>query len=321
MGIAQPGGEKGCHAVDEPRGRNRRNRIEALLERAVEGPFQRRTSADLPLLKSRLRRAMEEELRPVPPSRYRIALPAAEVERLRDEIPGWEAELRDYFLQLVRENGWGVASPPEVRIVTDARPGRGQPPVAVENDLLIPGTAMSPLARRRGGPFAAASSLVGSVCLYLLVLLASPQAIPTALQPGALAQGAGAVLQAGWGLAQRGAGTLWQGAQDAAGLTIGRALLPAARASESPSPREYTGVVSASPALAVRAGEPSTRGGVRPGGRMPRGSEVRWRENQVVRGEAIEGEDRWIEIGMAGAEWGPRTGQPLYVWMGGVAER
>lgn len=291
-------------------------RIEVALERVLERPFTRRASLDLPLLKTSLKRAMEDELKLVPPSRYTLAVPAEQEPRVRESLPIWREQLIDYFLELARQNGWSVVGQPRIEIafVPDLRGNTVM--VSVDEGYLA--NHGRPVRRRgRSGPLGLLAKALVSLCimlagLSLFSLIAAPdlwRAVPLPVSDATLREAPGRA--ADW----------WRGAGPWAARAVSDGLQSASRAVQEMMPRRLTGEVVASPGLSVRAGSPSTAGGTRADVFLPRGTVVQWWSFQEVRGEAIAGEDRWVEIGRAGPEWGDWEGARLYVWIGGLEVR
>lgn len=247
----------------------------------------------------------------MPPTRYTVVVPDEMRFRLRGEPGEWETELAEYFLDVVRENGWSAVSHPMVRIVFDPALKGGDIRVAVDESYLLHRGQTVP-RRTRGSVLSTVlvSSAMLLACAYLLALLAVPGLLPSGFSvPGGV--------QSAWSSAGDRVDSWW----DAARARIAGAFesRPSQASGESREGGDATrGVVTASPWLTVRAGSPSRSGAVHPNVHFPQGMELQWSPSQVVQGESINGEDRWIEVGTAGPEWGDREGQPLYVWMGGL---
>ncbi len=293
-------------------------RVEAALQRWLERPFLRRASVDLPLLKTSLKRAMVDELKPVAPSRFLLVVPQARPAELESHREEWEQQLTQYYLEVARQNGWSVVTPPAVEIVADPDQSGSWVRVAVDEDYLVyRGAALRHPRWQRGNliPLLASSAAM-IACLYLAILLVVPGAMPSWARfpqlpsgqpssPAPAPQPTPAPRVAFWDSASKAVGDGFQAMSRGVGDTI---------------PHRVSAVVSPSPGLAVRAGSPSREGATLdgPNGRLPQGSTLQWWSFQVVHGESIGGEDRWVRIGLAGPEWGSDTGKVLYVWMGGL---
>ncbi len=292
-------------------------RIEAALQGLLERPFLRRAPLDLPLLKTKLRRAMADELKPVSPSRFVLAVSAQQLRDLEPQREVWEAQLAQYFEELVRENGWSAVTAPRVEIVADPELQGNEVMVSVDESYLVHHGRTLRRIRRRGGliPLLASTGAM-LACLYLAVLLVVPGLMPAwvpmpRVPSGQISLPAPSLpsvrpILTGW----------WDGARQAVSRAVGEGVKSAGRA----LPTRVSGEVAVSPGLTVRAGSPDRSGGAidGPGGFLPTGTTVQWWSFQVARGEPIGGEDRWVMIGRAGAEWGEYAGQDLYVWMGGL---
>jgi hypothetical protein len=291
--------------------RPRRNRIEGAIEQVVERPFTRRANIDLPLMKGSLRRAMEDELKLMPPSRYTIVVPDETRVRLRGDIAEWERELSEYFLDVVRDNGWSAVSHPIVKIVYDPALRGSEMRVAVDESYLVHHGGTRPKrARTRGFPTVLISSAMLLACAYLLALLAIPGLLPSSFR---VPDG----IESAWRSAGSQVDSWWDAATGAvAGRVAGQGERGAS--ADRQGDERMRGEVTAHPWLSVRAGTPGRSGGVHPNVYFPRGMELEWSSSQVVAGESVSGEDRWILVGTAGPEWGDREGQDLYIWMGGL---
>ncbi len=289
-------------------------RVEAALQRLVERPFLRRAPLDLPLLKASLKRAMVDEVKLVAPSHFLLAVPAEQFERLGPSLREWEAQLAEYYLEVVEENGWSRVDHPRIRIVADPDLRGNAVMVSVEEGYLVHhGRALGQRKRRRAlGSFLASSAAVVA-SLYLVALLLLPGLVPAwAPAPG---------LPEGGRITAPALGRWWDGTRQAATRGLADGVQALGRAAGEAVPKRVTGEVVVSPGLTVRAGSPSRSGGVSPDGLLARGTVLHWWSFQVARGESIGGEDRWVEVGRAGPEWGDYQGQKLYVWMGGLQVR
>jgi hypothetical protein len=289
--------------------RSRRNRIEGAIERAVERPFTRRATIDLPLMKGALRRAMEDELKMMPPSRYTIVVPENMRFRLQGDIREWEEELADYFLEVVRDNGWSAVSHPIVKVVYDPDLAGSDIRVSVDESYLVHHGGTAPKRARTSGisTFLVSAAML-LACAYLLALLAIPGLLPSSIRlPDGVEsawRSAGDQVDSWWGGA---IATVTGGAEDRARAVVG-----------GQDGEMMRGTVSVHPWLSVRSGTPSRSGGLHPSVYFPQGMEVEWSTSQIVTGESVNGEDRWIKVGTAGPEWGDREGQDLFIWMGGL---
>jgi hypothetical protein len=307
IGEARPSltGKRGSTLASPPR----RNRVEGAIERVVERPFTRRATVDLPLMKGSLRRAMQDELKLMPPSRYTIVVPEDMRFRLRGDVAEWEEELAQYFLEVVRDNGWSAVSHPMVKIVFDSSLTGSDIRVAVDEGYLVHHGGTAPKnARTSRFTSVLVSVAMLLACAYLLALLAIPGLLPSSFH---LPDG----VQSAWRSAGDQVDSWWDGAIAAVTGGVrdrGRTVI-GGEGGES-----MRGEVTARPWLAVRAGAPSRSGGVHPNVHFPQGMELEWSSSQIVTGEPVSGEDRWIHVGTAGPEWGDREGQELYIWMGGL---
>lgn len=295
-------------AIPSPR------KVEALLQRMVERPFLRRAPFDLPLLKANLRRAMVDEVKLVAPSRFLVAVPADQFARVGPELREWESQLAEYYRQVVDENGWSSVDQPRIRVAAGPELRGNTVMVSVDEEYLVQhGRSFRP-GNRRGGRLSLLSSAAAmAVGLYLVVLLAAPDLIPSWMPTPSLPQPEA--------ISAPSLADGWEAAQETAVRTVSDGANSLRRAAETTLPKRASGEVAASPGLTVRAGSPSRQGGVSPEGFLARGTVVHWWSFQEARGESIAGEDRWLEIGRAGPEWGDRSGQKLYVWMGGIEVR
>lgn len=298
-------------------------RVEAALQRMVERPFLRRAPLDLPLLKASLKRAMADELKPVAPSRFVLAVPAEQFSRLGSTVREWEEQLAEYLLEVVEENGWSAVDHPRIQILPDPQLRGNTVMVSVDEGYLVRhGRTLRQKKRREVlVPFLASMGAM-MASLYMFVLLVTPGMVPAWL-PSLRLPTAGAVPTPPGDrpLALPPLAAWWDNARDIVTEAASGTIKSAVRVLREAVPRRVTGEVGVSPGLNVRAGSPSRTGGVSPSGFLPEGTVLHWWSFQVARGESIAGEDRWVEIGRAGPEWGDRVGEKLYVWMGGLRVR
>lgn len=276
----------------------------------MERPFTRRATIDLPLMKGSLRRAMQDELKLMPPSRYTIVVPEDMRFRLRGDIAEWEKELAEYFLEVVRDNGWSAVSHPIVKVVFDPSLTGSDIRVAVDESYLVHHGGTAPKRTRASGlSTVLVSTAMLLACAYLLALLAIPGLLPSSFH---LPDG----VESAWRSAGDQVDSWWGAASGAVAGGIAERTGTGSRAGEGGE--NMRGEVTSFPWLAVRAGSPSRSGGVHPNVYFPQGMELQWSASQVVTGETVSGEDRWIRVGRAGPEWGDREGQDLFIWMGGL---
>jgi hypothetical protein len=250
---------------------------------------------------------MEDELKAVVPSRYTITVSAAQLRTVDSARAEWEVDLAAYFLEILRENSWSAIGRPRITIAYDPALTGDEVRVAVEEPDIIYNGGPFRIPRGDGQVWAALTFVIVLIaCGFLIVGILRPDwldefpvSFPWTVRPAQ-------PLVLPWDSDGEQPVSWWGSARDA---ILGRA------------PGGSRGEVVASPCLAVRAGEPSTRAATLPGSCIQRGTILTWQEGQIARGESFRGEDRWLEVGEAGPEWGRNVGQKLYVWMGGVEKR
>ena len=268
-------------------------------------------------MKGALRRAMEDELKVMPPTRYTIVVPEDMRFRLGGDIAEWEDELAEYFLEVVRENRWSAVSHPMVRVMYDPRLKGSDIRVSVDESYLAHhGDPVPRRARSSVLTTVLVSSVILLACAYLLALLAIPGLLPTSFETPALPAVVGSGVQSAWHSAGDRVASWWDGDGGPGNGQEGSG--PQAGDGSGQSGTKVRGEVTVYPMAHVRAGSPSRSGGVHPNYHFPQGMKLEWSPSQVVEGESINGEKRWIEVGTAGPDWGDRQGQKLYVWMGGL---
>lgn len=112
---------------------------------------------------------MEDELKPVVPSRYTITVPAAQIERLGEAREEWERGLAEYFMEVLRSNRWSAIGQPRVTIAYDPALTGIQVQVAVEEPNLIHNGGTIPRRKHRAAMIVA---FVGVLLICIAVLMA-----------------------------------------------------------------------------------------------------------------------------------------------------
>ncbi len=273
-------------------------RVEERLEKIIEEPFLGAAPFDVKELKRRLVSAIAETGAPYVPDHWYVRFPVGLRER-DEEVRAWVSALWRSLLLSVDAEAWAAGASPQIEVAYDPSLARGQMLVGYEFSV-----APEPAAGRlhaytiQGSRGEKAGGRNGR---------AGPGARP-GRRGGLRAQ------LAKWLLVMALAGAV---ALLAARPSLGEALrvnLPSPPRVEVPTfsltPTTYITRID----LYVRS-EPSTKGEMV--GVIPHGERLRFGPHNVVRGEVVNGEERWVEITPL---IGYLTGERRYIWLGGLAK-